>query len=141
MAEGNGHAPPVPHRRAETVVFMIGGASIEVPVLNLDILDRKKDLMRSLDDNNLTIIEFGTGVLEVIADLLSEARPELTLEVLRRTCSWEETKNLVAAWNSLLQASGFGMGEAEAASPGTGMSTDSPPNLEPGTSLAATLTP
>ncbi len=138
MADGNGHDKSgslwPPH---ETTNFRIGGTDIAVPVLNLDILDRLGDKIRSLDAD-MSVLDYAKTVIEVVTDLLSESRPDLTAEVLRKHCSFLEARGLVGAWAELLRASGFGLGEAEAASPGTGTLTGSSPNSEPVESAAET---
>lgn len=120
----------IPH---ETANFRIGGRDIAVPALNLEVLDSMKDVIKSLDFE-MTIVEYAKTVISVIVAL----RPDLNAETLRKQCSFPEAKNLIAAWSGLLDVSGFNLGEAEAASPGTGTLTGSSPNLEPETSVVET---
>ncbi len=128
-ASANGH-DPVPH---ETAPFVIGGRTIDVPALNLEILLEKRDEIRSLD-GDMSVIEYA----KVVIDLVAALRPDLDAKMLRQECSFIEARNLIGAWSELLRVSGFGLGEPEAASPGTGTSTSSSPNSEPAASAAAT---
>jgi hypothetical protein len=134
---GNGHAQGgifVPLQRPkETSSFTIGGQEIAVPVLNLDILDRFKVEVRSLDDRSMDLVDFARITFKVLAASLEDSRPDLTEEALRKACTFPEMRKIPNEWNDLLLASGFGMGEAPAASeasPGIGTSTSLSPNSE-----------
>lgn len=123
-----------------SVMFVIGGEEIVVPALTLYVLDAKKDALRSLGPD-LSMTEYGVLVIEIIAEALKDSRPELTQEELLRHCSWPETLELPARMAELLTVSGFtgsAPGEVEAASPGTGTSTNSPPNSPVGESATET---
>lgn len=125
----------IPQPPSERVVFKIGGQDIEVPALSFDVLERRKEQVQGLDPD-LSILDYAALVLDIISCALEPYRPELTLAVLRRACTWQEARELPTAMSNLMIVSGFTapVGEEVAAveeSPGTGTSTLSSPSLEP----------
>jgi len=132
MADGNGTVA-----LPETSVFRIGGRDIRVPSLSLwDLEVSKRDIM--LLSPELDWIEYGFTVVRIVARKIVSDKDDAgdietaTLALskeMSKKCSVEEIRNLTSAMNDLLRVSGFVMpGEAEAANPGTGTLTESPPN-------------
>lgn len=127
MAHGNGHAvggmmvPPTEH-----VTFKIGNRDIVVPAMSLADLERIKKQWFAMSSTDW--VSNASSILEIVGILISEREPELTFDILRSHCSAGEAIGLPKSFNELLEKSGLILGETQAASPGTGTSTDLPPN-------------
>lgn len=130
MALGNGQSiddmgvPP-----NETATFRIGGRDLVVPALTLWDLEQSSDLIRGLTAD-MPWPEYATRVVRIISRKLNEDNPLAFGDALLKSCSVKEGQGLAVAFGRLLSVSGFddAPGEAEAASPGTGTSTELPPN-------------
>lgn len=122
-------------------VFKIGGEELKVPPLNFYFLNKCKESLLALGPD-LIWIDYAEHVLRIVASVLSESAPEITLESLMRKCSVPEMRELPTSMSELLEISGFSMGETPAAevSDGTGTSTPSSPNSQPEASAAETGT-
>jgi hypothetical protein len=128
MAEPNGHdalASPT-----EFAKFRIGGRDIEVGALTLWDLETSKDEILSLSGDT-TVFTYAATCVRIIARKLKPEASDSYAEALLKSCSVSEARNIGASFTELWRISGFDVGEAEAAqevSPGTGTSTESPPN-------------
>lgn len=143
MANGNGHSPNGMasaavsfEPRLETSPFTIGGKTIEVPLLRLWDIKRQRARMDSIVAN-MNWLDYSEVILRIVAVQLAPDEPDdasATFAALMRACSMDEMRGLDAAYSALLRKSGFILGEAaaaqEAASPGTGTSTESPPTSQ-----------
>ena len=131
MAEGNGVARP-----RKTVDFVIGGETIAVPILMLGDVEALAVPIRALGPEQWWV-DYSKCVLEVVA-----YQTKRDFNELKNSCSIAEARDLSSAMNKLLDESGFiaPSGEVEAASPGTGTSSDSPPNSPPEASAPETST-
>jgi len=139
MANGNGistngMAPPAISfdLKVETSPFTIGGRQIDVPLMRLWEIKRQRPRMDSIT-RDMNWLDYSEVVLHIVAVQLAPDEPDdasATFAALMRACSMDEMRGLDAAYTTLLRASGFILGEAEAAqeaaSPGTGTSTESP---------------
>jgi hypothetical protein len=162
MPEGNGAdttgvvqqvveaAASAPHSLPTT--FRIGGKDVRVPALTLSALEMLESEM-ALIDTGAKIREYTKAVLRVIATSIEVARageerdPEpaeiqTTYDKFRRRIIFGEMSNMAVQMNELLINTGYVLrGEAEAAkteaNPGTGTSTESPPNSPSGASAEA----
>jgi hypothetical protein len=154
MAIGNGNGSgnwlgPRLATSHETTKFKIGGQDIEVPALNLFVMDKVKDSLLSLGPN-LDWISYAVNVVHIIYEALKGAHPEMQVseEDLLKACSLAEMREFPNLVNQLLEISGFeatspetpAVGqEAGMESPnGTGTSPASSPNLQSTESAAET---
>lgn len=147
MAEelSNGHSKDMsvpPMAPSEFVDFRIGGQDIRVKVLTLWDLERVKDKLLNLGPGG-DWITYSVDLTRIIATLtaVSPETPEELAERLMKACSMGEARDLPTAMTDLLTKSGFltpGEAEAAAANLGTGISTLSPQNSQPGESAEET---
>jgi hypothetical protein len=134
MAKTNGSHPPLPSRSTETANFRIGGVDIAVPALTLYVLEVCKEDIQALSPG-LDSVAYARHVCSIVAACVADDRPELTLDVLVKSCSFSEIGGLIESMGELLRVSGFlpsgeELAAGEEASPGTGTSTSSSPNSE-----------
>lgn len=142
-SSGNGHSPngmaPAAvsfDPRVETSPFTIGGKTINVPILSLWDVKRLRPKIDEIDRTS-DWLDQSALVLHIVAAQLAPDEPDdsqATHVALLKACSMEEMRGLAESYIALLRASGFILGEAqaaqEAASPGTGTSTESPPTSQ-----------
>lgn len=156
MAKTNGHAEPT---AAETSPFVFGGQTVNVPIMQLQDLAECKELMLAMDAG-MTWIDYALSVTRVVAHQLvtdgdrdanlADRQPKIDEKFaeLSKACTAGEASDVAIAMNQLLRASGFRIPEAtpspepttEAANPGTGTSTLSPPSSPAETSAEVTRT-
>jgi len=132
MAEENGHAADGMILPRQMVPFVIGGEAIDVPSLRFWDMDELKEQLKAMTPD-AHWVEYAGNVLRVVAHQLTDTRPELTFDELKKRCSGGEATALAAAMNELLWASGFPKPpETPAENSGTGTSTGSVPASPPG---------
>lgn len=117
----------------EFATFTIGGRELKVDALTLWDLEESKDDIRALTPD-MPWTSYASAVVRIVARKLKPEAGESFAEALLQSCSVPEARNISASFNVLWRLSGFDLGEEEAtdetaASPGTGTSTESPPNL------------
>jgi len=151
MSNGNGAQWLGPRLATshETATFKIGGQDIEVPALNLFVMDKVKDQLLTLGPN-LDWISYAVNVIHIVYMSLKDSHPEMTTteDEFLKACSLKEMRELPQEMNVLLDISGFEATQspeapaegpkAEGPQPGTGTSPDSSPNLPPTESAAET---
>jgi hypothetical protein len=130
----------------ETCVFTIGGVDLEVPALNLFVMQSVKNELIGLGPD-LDWISYAASVVRIVYAALKNAHPEMSMteEELLKACSLKEMRELPSAMNRLLDASGFetgpevqAVGTAAEVDAGIGTSPPSSQNLPPTASVAET---
>jgi hypothetical protein len=149
MSNGNGAQWLGPRLTTshETTKFVIGGQDIEVPALNLFVMDKVKSQLLTLGPD-LDWISYAVNVIHIMYIALKDSHPEMTVteDEFLKACSLKEMRELPGRMNELLDISGFEGNtnpEVEAVSEtaenpenGTGTSADSSPNSQPTESAA-----